>query len=139
MAPVGNEVLRLLFAALDRAGASPCRGRCRASIHKAVVADLTLHTARSVTITTRREHDQGGWGGAGLERKRVWEVFVLLQVRRVQISERSGQARAGNKDSSVRVKPGSTHTPSCPSSSSGSTQLSSSSPPTPCWLQQHSS
>lgn len=77
LAPVGNEVLRLLFAAMDRAGASPCRGRCRASIHMAVVADLTLHTARSVTITTRRERDEGGGRGAGWGRKRVWNVFVL--------------------------------------------------------------
>lgn len=72
LAPVGNEVLRLRFAAMDRAGASPRRGRCGASIHMAVVADLTLHTARSVTVTTGRERDKGGG--------RVWNVFVLLHV-----------------------------------------------------------
>lgn len=110
LAPVGGQVLRLLFAALDRAAAVPCRGRCRACIHVAGVADLTLHAARLVTVTTRRKREQRGWEGAGLG-KRAGKVLVL-QVCRVQIRERRGQARAGRER--VRVTPGSAHTHRCP-------------------------
>lgn len=111
VAPEGDEVPRLPFAA-------PCRGRHRASIRLAAVADLSLHTARSVTITTRRERGLGGWGGAGVGRRRVWTAFVL------QISERRGRARAGDRDR-AQVRPGSTSG----SSPLTSTRTSDSPPP----------
>lgn len=114
--------------------ASPCRGRCRASIHMA--ADLMLHTARSVTVTTGRQRDQGEWGGTGWGRKRRARPVCIVHVCRVKISEGRGQARTGERESSVRgsLDP---HTPQLrPTPPPSSAQLHARSPqrstPPPC-------